>query len=88
MGTYSSVPQQQPVVISQPGVAGQGQTTIIYSTPVQPYGYGPSPLLEVALVADIVADVAIIDAIYGGKKKIKIVKNKSKSKPKLKKNSK
>jgi len=72
MGIFWAQPvqYQQPLVVTQPGLAGQ--TTVVYGAPIQPYGYGYNPGLgavaEVALVADVVADVAIIDAIYGGKK--------------------
>jgi hypothetical protein len=80
MGLYPSRPQyQQPLVVTQQGPAGQaGQTTVVYGAPTQPqpygygYEYGYSPgLMEVALVADVITDIAIIDALTGGKKKNK-----------------
>jgi len=91
MGIFWARPlYQQPVIITQPGIAAP---TVVYSSPVQPYGYGYDPLLavaEVALVADIVDnDVIIINNVYGGKKtkqkktqtknKVKKLKNKKKN---------
>jgi hypothetical protein len=80
MGLFWTRPQyQQPVIITQPGIAAP---TIVYSSPVQPYGYVYDPLLtvaEVALVADIVDnDVIIINNVYGGKKTKKITSKQKK----------
>jgi hypothetical protein len=88
MGLFWTRPQyQQPVIITQPGIAAP---TVVYSSPVQPYGYGYGydPLVTVAgvaLVADIIDDdVVIINNVYGGKKDKKKTKLK-KSTKKLKK---
>jgi hypothetical protein len=87
MGIFWSRPiYQQPVVMTQPGIIGVPQTTVVYGSTVQPYGYGYGydPLLataEVALVADIATDIAIDEAImdnnyYGGGKNKKTTKTK------------
>jgi hypothetical protein len=70
MGLFWSTPQyQQPVIITQPGIAAP---TVVYGSPIQPYGYGYDPLVTVAgvaLVADIIDDdIIIINNVYGGKK--------------------
>ena len=87
MGLFWARPQyQQPVIITQPGMVAP---TVVYSSPVQPYGYGYGydPLVTVAgvaLVADIIDDdVIIINNVYGGKKDKKEKKStKKQSKPK------
>jgi hypothetical protein len=89
MGLFWARPQyQQPVIITQPGIAAP---TVVYSSPVQPYGYGYGydPLLaveEVALVADIIDnDVIIVNNVYGGKKTKNIILKQKKIKKQSKK---